>query len=132
MQSSLIQMEQRLQAHFDTMHRESLETHKLLKDDLQEVKADIARRQDMQEQHNTKTEQRFSSIEAELSKSLSSCVQTLQTALADQREAMREDMRSHGAQMRSQLTEEMRSQLNTIRKRTPSPVSRDDEKKMKN
>jgi hypothetical protein len=59
-------------------------------------------------------------------------VQTLQSALADQREAMREDMRSHSAQMRTQLTDEMRSQLNSIRKRTPSPASRDDEKKMKN
>ena len=132
MQSSLAQMEQRLQAHFDTMHRESLETHRLLKDDLQEVKADIVKRQKAQETQNAKTEQRFNSIEAELSKSLSSCVQSLQTALADQREAKREDMRSHGDQMRSQLTEEMRSQLNTIRKRTPSPVVRDDEKKMKN
>ncbi|CAE7817828.1 unnamed protein product [Symbiodinium sp. CCMP2592] len=119
-------LEDRIQKKMDQMHQESMATTKLLRQDFMNFKKEVITQQKEQQGINERVQGSIQSLTTSLSQELTQCITT---AMAAQRSEMANDMKTAQINLKDELMGEMRTQMGAMRKRTPSPKTKEEEAK---
>ena len=119
-------LEDRIQKKMDQMHQESMATTKLLRQDFMNFQKDVITKQKEQQGINERVQSSLQSLTTSLSQELTQCITT---AMASQRAELANDMKTSQISLKEELMGEMRTQMGAMRKRTPSPKTKEDEVK---
>eukprot|EP00439_Symbiodinium_sp_Y106_P016915 s8799_g2.t1 len=126
MDTDTTDLEDRIQRKMDQMHQESLASTKLLRQDFLNFQKDVITKQREQEIVNNQLAGNIQTLTANLSQELSQCITS---AMATQRAEIASDIKVSQISLKEELMGEMRTQIGAMRKRTPSPSTKDDEAK---
>ena len=97
-------------------------THAMLEKDVQNMRAEFADHVQSRRKENAAIQERIAGVETALGAQLTSFMTGLTSTLQQQKQELASQLQSGQDSLRQELTHEMRNQLSTIRKRTPSPT----------
>ena len=125
---AMLEVEQKMEERLNSMRQEAASTHKLMQQDIQNMRDDFKEHVSQQRQEVRAVSERVDNIEASLSNQLSSFMTNLNTTLSQQSADLTGRIEAGQLSLREELTSELRQHMGNVRKRTPPPPDADSEK----
>ena len=121
-QTAFLQLEEKVQERLTAMKKEATASHAMLEQDIKSMRADFAQHVEQQQHENVAIRDRIAGVETALGSQLAGFMSGLTDTLQQQKQDLSTQLKAGQDSLRLELTHEMRQQLSTIRKRTPSPA----------
>ena len=114
-------LEDKFQRKLDSLQKEQQAANQMFREDIQKINAKVDENAQKQEQTNNELKSTVTGLTDTIAKQLASQFQDLQLSMQNQRQEMVHELRTAQGTLKDELTTDVRQQMASLRKRTPSP-----------
>ena len=118
---AVLEVEQKMEERFALMREEATASHALLKQDLMDMKSGFQQHVEDQKQVAKDLSDRVNNVESSLASQLGAFMTTLNATISQQNQELTGRIVEGQQTLRTELSQELRSQIGNFRKRTPPP-----------